>query len=352
MLLSIDRLEVTFAGQGAEVPAVRGVSFDVGRGETVAVVGESGCGKSVTALALMGLLPGSTRVSGSVKLDGRELLGLPPRELQKVRGGAIAMVFQEPMTSLNPVLRIGRQLEEVLELHRGFDRRQARKEAVALLGHVGIASPEHRAGQYPHELSGGMKQRVMIAMAVAGRPQLLIADEPTTALDVTIQAQILNLLRALCREHGMALLLITHDLGIVAHYASRVNVMYGGKLVERAPVTALFDTPAHPYTRALLGALPRHDGLRSRLDAIPGRVPPPDRLPRGCPFTPRCRYVLEPCASEMPALLNVRQSRDESVSEQAPGAEGRTHQAACWAVQAEQAASAEASAGKSDRLPP
>jgi len=324
-LLAIDRLAVTFAGHEADIPAVRGVSFDIAAGETVALVGESGCGKSVTALALMGLLPGKTRVGGSVQLNGRELVGLPPAELRRVRGAEIAMVFQEPMTSLNPVFRIGRQIEEVLVLHRGFDKKTARRETIELLGHVGIASPEHRIDQYPHELSGGMKQRVMIAMAVAGRPKLLIADEPTTALDVTIQAQILNLLRALCREHQMALLLITHDLGIVAHYAARVNVMYGGKIVERAGVTDLFDTPAHPYTRALLGALPRTDVVRARLEAIPGRVPPPDRLPKGCPFTPRCKYVLERCAGEMPALLEVR--RNASLDE------NTRQRVACWAVE-------------------
>jgi oligopeptide/dipeptide ABC transporter ATP-binding protein len=325
-LLSVDRLELTFTGQETEVPAVRGVSLDIGPGETVALVGESGCGKSVTALGLMGLLPGSTRVRGSVRFEGRELIGLPAAELRRVRGGQIAMVFQEPMTSLNPVLRIGKQIEEALILHRGFDQRNARRETIALLGHVGIASPEHRVDQYPHELSGGMKQRVMIAMAVAGRPKLLIADEPTTALDVTIQAQILNLLRSLCREHGMALLLITHDLGIVAHYAARVNVMYGGKIVEQAPVIPLFDTPAHPYTRALLGALPRADAAGARLEAIPGRVPPPDRLPLGCPFTPRCKYVLERCPNEMPALLEVRRS--------APLPSSTVQRAACWAVEA------------------
>lgn len=321
-LLAVDRLEVTFTGDDREVPAVRGVSFEIGAGETVALVGESGCGKSVSALALIGLLPARTRVRGSVTLEGRELLSLPPSELRRVRGGSIAMVFQEPMTSLNPVVRIGPQVEEVLTLHRGFDRGRARREAVELLAHVGIASPERRAAQYPHELSGGMKQRVMIAMAVAGRPKLLIADEPTTALDVTIQAQILSLLRGLCREHGMALLLITHDLGIVAHYASRVNVMYGGKIVEQASVTELFDTPAHPYTRALLAALPGVDG-RARLEAIPGRVPAPDRLPLGCPFTPRCKYVLDRCLGEMPALLPLAAGSARLTDEQ---------RVACWAA--------------------
>jgi oligopeptide/dipeptide ABC transporter ATP-binding protein len=240
------------------------------------------------------------------------------------------MVFQEPMTSLNPVFRIGRQIEEALLLHRGFDQRGARREVIELLRHVGIASPERRAEQYPHELSGGMKQRAMIAMAIAGRPKLLIADEPTTALDVTIQAQILSLLRSLSKEYEMALLLITHDLGIVAHYAERVNVMYGGKLVEEASVAELFSAPSHPYTSALLGALPRPGLGRARLEAIPGRVPAPDRLPPGCPFAPRCRAVLERCALEMPPLERI----SPRASDTATHSGSVPRRVACWAVRA------------------
>jgi len=321
-LLEVEGLSVSFPSDSGELPAVRSVDFAIAPGQTVALVGESGSGKSVTALAVMGLLPPRTRVSGSVRLEGKELLRLSAPELRKVRGGSIAMVFQEPMTSLNPVLRVGRQIEEVLALHRGFDAARARAEAIELLGHVGIASPERRVDQYPHELSGGMKQRVMLAMAVAGRPKLLIADEPTTALDVTIQAQILKLLRALCREQNMALLLITHDFGIVAHFAEQVNVMYGGKIVERAPVKALFAAPSHPYTRALLGALPRAELGRARLEAIPGRVPALDQMPPGCPFAPRCKLALERCTHEMPHFSRVL------------GDSAGRH-VACWAVETE-----------------
>jgi oligopeptide/dipeptide ABC transporter ATP-binding protein len=322
-LLSIRGLEVAFVGRDEkDAAAVRGIEFEVEPGQTVALVGESGSGKSVTALSAMGLLPGSARVRGSIRLQGKELLGLSAADLQRIRGGELAMVFQEPMTSLNPVLRAGRQIEEALRLHRSLDARQAEREAIALLGHVGIAAPERRARQYPHELSGGMKQRVMIAMAIAGRPKLLIADEPTTALDVTIQAQILTLLRDLSREHRMALWLITHDLGIVAHYAERVSVMYGGKVVERASVRELFQAPSHPYTRALLGALPRPNA--ERLEAIPGRVPPPDRMPPGCPFAPRCRFVIDRCSREMPPLAPATQG------EPAPGSGLRS--VACWVV--------------------
>ena len=315
-LFEVKGLEVEFETDSAPARAVRGVDFTVNRGETVALVGESGCGKSVTALAAMGLLPGSARVRGSVRLGGKELVGLPEADLRRVRGGEIAMVFQEPMTSLNPVFRIGQQIAEVLRLHRGSDERAARREAIELLARVGIPLPERRVDQYPHELSGGMKQRVMIAMAIAGRPRLLIADEPTTALDVTIQAQILELLQSLRRDHDMAMLMITHDLGIVAHFAERVNVMYAGKLVEASRVVDLFDDPLHPYTRALLGALPRPGRSRERLEAIPGRVPPPDRLPPGCPFAPRCKLSMPVCAERMPEL-----------AERAP-----EHRAACFAL--------------------
>jgi oligopeptide/dipeptide ABC transporter ATP-binding protein len=285
------------------VPAVRGVDLAVHAGETLAVVGESGCGKSVSALAVLRLLDPNAEVSArALRFRGRDLLALDDAGLREVRGGEIGMIFQEPMTSLNPVFRIGDQIAEVLTLHRGLDRGAARKEAVELLARVRIADPERRAAQYPHELSGGMKQRVMIAMAIACGPALLIADEPTTALDVTIQAQILELLRALQRDSGLAILLITHDLGIVAQFAERVAVMYAGEVVEQAPVRELFRAPLHPYTRALLRALPR-PGRRDRLDAIAGTVPSPRALPAGCAFSTRCREVLPRCPTDPPPVV-------------------------------------------------
>jgi oligopeptide/dipeptide ABC transporter ATP-binding protein len=312
-LLSVRDLRVAFETDAGPVPAVRGVDLEVRAGETVALVGESGCGKSVTAMSVMRLTSG--RISAaSLRLSGRDLLALSEPEMRQVRGAQVGMIFQEPMTSLNPVFSVGRQIEEVLVLHQQLDARAARKQALELLVRVGIPSPERRILQYPHELSGGMKQRVMIAMAIACRPKLLIADEPTTALDVMIQAQIMELLRSLQRDLGMAVLLITHDLGVVAHFAERVLVMYAGKLVEEGSVRDVFKRAAHPYTQALLGALP--DPLRPalRLEAIPGRVPSPSMLPPGCAFCARCKHAFEPCPSEAPALYQV-----------APG-----HRAACF----------------------
>jgi oligopeptide/dipeptide ABC transporter ATP-binding protein len=303
-LLEVRDLRVAFAGEGGELPAVRGVSLRLEPGETLALVGESGCGKSVTALALMRLLDPGARVSGTIRFRGQDLAGLGEEGIRRIRGAEIGMIFQEPMTSLNPVFRIGDQIGEVLELHRGLSRQDARRGAVELLGRVRIADAARRAEQYPHELSGGMKQRVMIAMALACDPALLVADEPTTALDVTIQAQILELLRALQREIGMAILLITHDLGVVAQYAERVAVMYAGELVEEAPVRALFREPCHPYTRALLRALPR-PGQRGRLAAIEGSVPSPGELPPGCAFAGRCADVLPRCPDEPPPVVSV-----------------------------------------------
>ncbi|HEY6077772.1 MAG TPA: ABC transporter ATP-binding protein [Polyangiaceae bacterium] len=312
-LLSIRDLQVEFQTEAGPVRAVRQVSLDVKRGETVALVGESGCGKSVTALSIMGLISG--RISGgSIRLQGRELVGMPEAQLRDLRGGQVGMIFQEPMTSLNPVFRIGQQIEEVLLLHRKLSRQAATARAIELLGRVGISAPEARLRQYPHELSGGMKQRVMIAMAIACEPQLLIADEPTTALDVTIQAQIMALLKSLKQELNMAVLLITHDLGVVAHFAERVEVMYAGKIVERGSVRDIFKRAAHPYTRALLGALPDPTSRSRRLEAIPGRVPSPAMLPPGCAFCARCRDNFEPCAEQQPPLLGI----DEG------------HSAACW----------------------
>ena len=312
-LLSIQGLKVEFDTDAGPVPAVRGVDFELEAGQTVALVGESGCGKSVTALSIMRLMSG--RVSGGhIDFRGRDLASLSEAEMRRVRGGQIGMIFQEPMTSLNPVFKIGRQIEEVLVLHQQLGPAAARAQALELLTRVGIPSPESRLDQYPHELSGGMKQRVMIAIAIACRPALLIADEPTTALDVTIQAQIMVLLRDLQRELGMAVLLITHDLGVVAHFAERVSVMYAGKIVERGRVRDIFKRPAHPYTRALLAALPDPSAHGKRLEAIAGRVPSPTMLPPGCAFCARCKHAFEPCPTEEPPLLDV--------------AEG--HSAACW----------------------
>ncbi|HKY41102.1 MAG TPA: ABC transporter ATP-binding protein [Polyangiaceae bacterium] len=304
-LLTVRDLHVGFETDAGNVPAVRGVDFEIGAGQTTALVGESGCGKSVTALSIMGLAMGATQ-RGSIRFQGRELQKLSDVELRGVRGGQIGMIFQEPMTSLNPVLSIGKQIQEVLVLHQKLAPDAARRQALELISRVGISSPEQRLAQYPHELSGGMKQRVMIAMAIACRPQLLIADEPTTALDVTIQAQIMALLKSLKDDLELAVLLITHDLGVVAHFAERVAVMYAGKIVERGSVRDIFKRPAHPYTQALLGALPDAQARAKRLEAIPGRVPSPLMLPPGCAFAPRCKHRFEPCQAELPALFEVQ----------------------------------------------
>ncbi|MFZ5897218.1 MAG: ABC transporter ATP-binding protein [Myxococcota bacterium] len=318
MLLDIEELSVTFESEQGAVPAVRGASFRLAQGEAAALVGESGSGKSVSAMALLRLLPASAHIrSRLLMFDGRNLSALSEPELRRVRGREIGMVFQEPMSSLNPVFAIGNQIAEVLTLHRGLDRRAADAEVVKLLGRVGIPSPEQRSKQYPHELSGGMKQRAMIAMALACQPKLLIADEPTTALDVTIQAQILALLKNLQTELKMAVLLITHDLGVVAHFAENVHVMYAGKIVEHASTRDLFAAPQHPYTQALLAALPKPGNEGARLEAIPGRVPAPSRLPKGCAFSPRCKFVMEHCPHDQPPLI--------------PAKEG--HEAACWLLE-------------------
>jgi len=303
-LLSIRNLHVDFETDAGLVPAVRGVDLSIAPGETVALVGESGSGKSVTAMSVMRLIEG--RISaGSIHFQGRDLSRLPEPELRQIRGGQVGMIFQEPMTSLNPVFTVGQQIEEVLTLHQQLSASAARAQTLELLERVGIPSPERRRVQYPHELSGGMKQRVMIAMAIACRPRLLIADEPTTALDVTIQAQIMELLRSLKREFGMAVLLITHDLGVVAHFAERVLVMYAGKIVEQGSVRDVFKRAAHPYTQALLGALPDPLKPALRLSAIPGRVPSPTMLPAGCAFCARCAHAFEPCPTAPPTLFEV-----------------------------------------------
>ena len=316
-LLEVRDLKTTFLTAAGVVRAVDAVSWDVEQGETVALVGESGCGKSVSALSIMRLVaePAGRIEGGEIRYKGRDLLKLSEEEMRDVRGREIAMIFQEPMTSLNPVLSIGRQLTEGLEIHMRMTPLQARARAVELLAIVGIPDPERRLGQYPHHFSGGMRQRMMIAMALACNPSLILADEPTTALDVTIQAQILELMRDLSRRLGVAMLIITHNLGVVARYADRVNVMYAGRIIERASAAELYADPRHPYTLGLLRSVPRLDEpRRARLDPIQGQPPDLTRLPRGCAFAPRCAYRVERCGEAAPPLETLT-----------PG-----HLSACW----------------------
>jgi peptide/nickel transport system ATP-binding protein len=308
-LLDVRGLKTQLSLEEGPVLAVDDVSFAIPPGGTLGVVGESGCGKSVTALSVMRLVPEPPGrvVGGQVLFEGRDLLTLPEAQMRRIRGHHISMVFQEPMTSLNPVYTVGEQIGEVVRLHRGLNRAQARERAVEMLRQVGIPAPEQRVDSYPHQLSGGMRQRVMIAMALACDPKLVIADEPTTALDVTIQAQILDLLKRLQAERGMAVMLITHDLGVVAESCDAVVVMYAGRVVERAPVKALFARPAHPYTAGLLRSIPSAQGAggggeRKRLQAIPGMVPSLRRLPVGCRFRERCERALDVCAKVDPPL--------------------------------------------------
>ncbi|HAD03397.1 MAG: dipeptide/oligopeptide/nickel ABC transporter ATP-binding protein [Desulfuromonadales bacterium GWD2_61_12] len=306
MLLDVRNLQTTFLTAQGAVKAVGGIDFTIDRGETLALVGESGCGKSVTALSLLRLVPEPGRiVAGELFFDGVDLRTLPEEAMRQVRGNRIAMIFQEPMTSLNPVLPISEQIGEVLRLHRGMTREAARAEAMALLTRVGIPAPGQRIDDYPHQLSGGMRQRVMIAMALACHPALLIADEPTTALDVTIQAQIMELLRTLRDESGMALLLITHDLGVVAEVADRVAIMYAGLIMEYAPVLALYAAPSHPYTRGLLACIPRLGEKKSRMATISGQVPGAGATVVGCPFAERCPEIFAPCHDRLPPLVEL-----------------------------------------------
>ena len=321
-ILEIEDLQTHFFTHEGTVRAVDGVSYAVGRGETLGIVGESGCGKSVAALSALRLVPDPPGriVGGAVRFAGVDLLGLSETEMEAVRGNDISMIFQEPMTSLNPLFTIGKQIGEAIRLHRGAGRREARDGAVEMLRRVHIPEPELRADAYPHQLSGGMRQRAMIAMALSCNPRVLIADEPTTALDVTIQAQILALMRELRETTGAAVILITHDMGVVAENADRVAVMYAGRKVEEAPVAELFDRPAHPYTRGLLGAIPDIDkaargAAGARLNEIPGMVPSLAGMPAGCAFAPRCALADDRCRAERPPL-------------EAHGAEG--HWAACW----------------------
>ena len=313
-LLSLSSLRVVFGSGRGELPAVDEIGFDVAEGEVLGIVGESGSGKSVTALSIMGLLPKPpARVAaGSIRFQGQDLLGLTEREMRGIRGRGIGMIFQEPMTSLNPVFPVGDQLMETVRVHERLGRGAQRERAIAMLAKVGIAEPERRLGDYPHQLSGGMRQRVMIAMALACNPKLLIADEPTTALDVTIQQQILELLLDLREELGMAIVIITHNMGVVAEMADRVIVMYAGRIVERAPVGELFEKPAHPYTRALLDSIPALTDERDRLKTIPGTLPNPAALPPGCRFEPRCRWRMSACAAAVPPLMPLRKGHESA----------------------------------------
>jgi peptide/nickel transport system ATP-binding protein len=319
-VLDVKGLQTVFFTASGLFRAVDDVSFHVRRGETLAIVGESGCGKSVSALSIMRLVPNPPGriVGGEIMLEGTDLLALDEAEMRKIRGNRMSMIFQEPMTSLNPVIRIGDQISEAVRLHRAMSAKQAWEQAVEMLRLVRIPEPARRAQEYPHQLSGGMRQRAMIAMALACRPALLIADEPTTALDVTIQAQILALILDLQKELGMGLILITHDLGVVAQTAQRVIVMYAGRKVEEADVDTLFASPRHPYTRGLMASIPaapiQHEKAGARLAEIPGTVPSLVKLPQGCAFAPRCSHAVERCREKYPPLENF----------------GGNHWAACW----------------------
>jgi len=316
-LLQVDNLKTQFFTQDGVVKAVNGVSFRLGQGETLGVVGESGCGKSITAMSIMRLIPQPPGkiVDGQVLFQGKDILKMSDEQVRDIRGNDIAMIFQDPMTSLNPVLTINRQISESLELHKGMSKNESRARAVELLKMVGIPNAEQRVDQYPHQFSGGMRQRVMIAMALSCNPKLLIADEPTTALDVTIQAQILDLMRKLQQERGTAVMLITHDLGVVAGMADRINVMYAGAVVETATTEEIFANPRHPYTLGLLNSIPRLDmRTKQKLDPIRGLPPDLIDLPDMCPFSPRCDFSEEICERKAPALREV----------------GPEHRAACW----------------------
>ena len=313
-VLDVRNLSVSFSSFGETTNIVHDINFHINEAETVGIVGESGCGKSMTAMAIMQLIqrpPGV--IEGEILLEGKNLLDLPEREMRKIRGNQISMIFQEPMTSLNPVLTVGHQLMEVSRIHQNMSRAQAKQAAIDVLRMVKIAMPEQRINSYPYEMSGGMRQRVMIAMALACKPKLLIADEPTTALDVTIQAQILELMRDLKEQVGSSIMLITHDLGVVSEVCSRVVIFYCGQVVEEAPADELFKQPLHPYTEGLLRSLPVR-GSTEKLYVIPGTVPSPGKLPQGCVFHPRCQYATERCRCEAPAFTQVSE----------------THAVKCW----------------------
>ena len=315
-ILEVKDLSVSFNTYAGEVKAVRGVSFELNRGETLAFVGESGCGKTVTAKSILRLLkpPFAVIKEGSqITCDGKDVLALNKKELCEFRGDEVSMIFQDPMTSLNPTMTVGKQIMESLRIHRHLSKKEAREEAIRMLKMVNIPSAEKRVDSYPHEMSGGMRQRVMIAMALACEPKLLIADEPTTALDVTIQAQILHLMNNLKEEHGTAIMFITHDLGVINQMADDVAVMYCGQVVEHVPARVLFaknTKHSHPYTEGLLASVPRLDTKTDRLDAIPGAVPHPLDLPKGCKFAPRCKYCTKRCMEEEPELVKVGENQE------------------------------------------
>ncbi|WP_350344395.1 ABC transporter ATP-binding protein [Proteinivorax tanatarense] len=315
-LLSVKNLKTYFYTEDGVVPAIDGVNFDVEPGETLGIVGESGCGKSVTSLSVMRLIPNPPGKieDGEITFDGKDLLSLSEAEMRKLRGNEMSMIFQEPMTSLNPVYTVGDQITEAIKLHQGKAHKEAVKHAIEMLTLVGIPLPEKRVNEYPHQLSGGMRQRVMIAMALSCNPKLLFADEPTTALDVTIQAQILELMKKLKRELGTSIILITHDLGVIAETVDRVIVMYAGRVVEEAPVKEIFKSPMHPYTQGLLNSIPSLDERKERLDSIKGTVPNPLDMPTGCRFHPRCPHVMDKCKEEKPQLED----------------QGKGHTVACW----------------------
>lgn len=317
-LLSVKDLKTYFYTDDGVIPAVDGISFDLDKGGTIGIVGESGCGKSVTSLSVMGLIPQPPGkiVGGEIVFEGENLLKLSEADMRRIRGNDISMIFQEPMTSLNPVFTVGNQIAEAIILHQGLDKAAAREKSIEMLRLVGIPSPEKRVDDYPHQMSGGMRQRVMIAMALSCNPKLLIADEPTTALDVTIQAQILDLMRELRKNLGTAIMMITHDLGVIAELVEKVVVMYTGKIVEAADTHTIFKNPKHPYTIGLLASIPRLDGDGTRLQAIPGSVPIPGSFPVGCGFHPRCPFATELCVQKRPPAFEV----------------GENHQVACWKV--------------------
>ncbi|WP_026692244.1 ABC transporter ATP-binding protein [Peribacillus kribbensis] len=318
-ILEVEDLVTTFKTAGGEVSAVRGISFSLKKGETLCIVGESGCGKSITALSIMGLLAANAKSRGNVHFNGKNLLELKQDEMRKIRGNDISMIFQEPMTALNPTFTIGFQLCEPLLIHRNLSKKAARQKGIDLLKQVGIPMPEKRMKQYPHELSGGMRQRVMIAIALACSPKLLIADEPTTALDVTIQAQILDLLNDLKEEFETSVIMITHDMGVVAEVADRVIVMYAGEVIEEGSVEELFNDPQHPYTRGLLASVPNVDDPEFKLNPIPGTLPNLNEEIRGCRFHPRCPFAMEKCVQASPVQTNRKQN----------------HSVRCWLQEAE-----------------